>query len=177
MSGHSQCHRPRAKVHATGRALLVMMHRRQRMFGICHDTPAMRDQLAAGGCGNGTLADALNKLHLAAILQFTDLLADGRLRQMQTLRRLGKAAKLNHFDQRTQLVEVQVTGQSGEQAGSKVPHRGLGDSSHQGPQRNKMYRFQRSAIDLFSGSRWLCLLGDLRVKHSFALLPVHPIAV
>jgi hypothetical protein len=75
-----ECRRPRAKVHATGRALLVMMHRRQRMFGICHDTPAMRDQLAAGGCGNGTLADALNKLHLAAtaIRRFESLTAGRR---------------------------------------------------------------------------------------------------
>ena len=70
-----------------------MAHRRQGMFGLRHDPSAMHDQFAAGWRGECALADALDKLQAAAIFQFTDLLADCRLRQMQAFRRLGEAAE------------------------------------------------------------------------------------
>ena len=69
----------------------------------------MHDQFAAGWRGECTLADARDKLQAAAVFQFTDLLADCRLRQMQAFRRLGEAAERDDLNQiGTQLVEAEV---------------------------------------------------------------------
>jgi hypothetical protein len=68
----------------------------------------MHDQFASGWRGECALADALDKLQAAAVFQFTDLLADCRLRQMQAFRRLGEAAERDDLNQSAQLVEAEV---------------------------------------------------------------------
>src|SRR5262249_50578081 len=96
------------EVNATGRTFLVLIHCRQRLFGLGNDPPSMHDQLAPRGRRESSLADALDEFQPTAVLEFTNLLADRRLRQVQALRRLGEAAEFNDFDQRAKLIEIQV---------------------------------------------------------------------
>ena len=67
--------------------------------------------------------------------------------------------------------------QSEEQAGSEVPHGRLGDSSHEGPLRNKACRFVRGAVNSF---RWFSVALPSRGSPCgpcLALLPVHTIVL
>ena len=91
--------RASTEIDAASSPFLVGLHRLQSMFRLRYDPSAMRNEFAAGWSGGGALADPLDQLKPTAVFQLANLLADGRLGQMQALRCLGEAAELDNFDQ------------------------------------------------------------------------------
>src|SRR5262249_41825234 len=68
----------------------------------------MFDQLLARLRQVGALAETFHERHLEAPFEFLHLMRHRRLRQVQFLRRRSETAAFNHFDERSELIEIEA---------------------------------------------------------------------
>src|SRR5450432_370449 len=95
-------------MHAADPAFAKPTHRSVGFIALAKNPPGRLDEFAARHGGVRLLAQALDQPHAEAPLEFADLQADRWLRQVETARRRGEAALLDHLEEGPQLVEVEA---------------------------------------------------------------------
>src|SRR6202022_2943050 len=82
--------------------------RRDRRRCFVEEPPAVDQEVAAGGSGEGALADALDQADAEPGLELLYLQADGRLGEVEPLAGGGEAAERHDLAQRLELVEIEI---------------------------------------------------------------------
>src|SRR5882724_5343824 len=102
------CRQCRADMHAADPALAKTTHRRVGVIALAKNAAGRLDELAARHGRMRPLAQALDQPHAETALEFANLQADRRLRQVEPSRCRGEAALLDHLEKGPQLVEVEA---------------------------------------------------------------------
>ena len=98
-------------MHASRVALLMTAHCRERAVRFRHDPIRMSDEIASCRCGARLLADAIDEAQSDAALQFTNLQAHCRLRQIELACGGRKAAEPDDSRQGAELVQIETAHQ------------------------------------------------------------------